>query len=62
MMTQDEQTIDLLCEAADKLDMLITRIERDIIKTHPHISWEYETSKESLNKINNFLTKIGAVN
>jgi hypothetical protein len=60
-MTQDEQTIDLLCEAADKLEVLIERIERDIIKTHPYISWEYETAKESLNKINNFLTKIGAV-
>jgi hypothetical protein len=61
-MTQDEQTIDLLCEAADRLEILIQRIESDIIKTHPHISWEYETAKESLNKVNNFLIEIGAVN
>ena len=61
-MTQDEKTIDLLCEAAEWLEVLIQRIESDIIrKTHPHISWEYETAKESLIKINNFLIEIGAV-
>ena len=60
-MTQDELTLELLCEASDRLEMILERIENDIMKDHPYITWEYETAKNSLNKINNFLTKIGAV-